>query len=110
METTLSQIEALLTRYANNTILIARDRIKQKRLNIKPAFMKRFALPETLLNGIYREKEGKGKGNFYLSPYAYASSILPLSIVWRGVHPERFTLKGTGVRFMPNILPIKRKF
>jgi hypothetical protein len=23
-----------------------------------------------------------------LTPYAYASSILPLSMIWRGVHPE----------------------
>jgi len=29
-----------------------------------------------------------GTINDNLTPYAYASSILPLSILWRGVHPE----------------------
>ena len=46
----------------------------------------------------YREKEKVGVANLFgvatehndnLTPYAYASSILPLSILWRGGLRER---------------------
>jgi len=43
---------------------MARNRIKLKRLDIKPPLLKSFALPEIILNEIYTQKEEKSKGIF----------------------------------------------
>ena len=78
---------------------MARDRIKQKRLNINLPLLKRFALPEILLNEIYTEKEEKNKGNFLPLPLSQTGLRLPLSIVWRVEHGD---LSGKGGEVVMN--------